>query len=188
MPKSGFTLLEILIVLGLIAFISLLLLPRLTRPKTNFMTAVRDLTVLSKEVRNSARLKKSTYRLVFELGVNENEYWLEVAPGRPPIAQQDSRTSDDAKKKSPFQKATAPLKGVKKLPGKLYFQQLETLHQGIQTSGEGYVHFSPDGLVEKSALLITDGKNLNWTLVFHPLTGQVDVMEQAIGLKDLETP
>lgn len=186
--SKGFTLLEIMLALTLVAGIAFLLLPRLTRTKTNFNKSLKDLSVLSKEIRNSSRLKQSTYRLSFEVGPNEKKYWLEVAPGRAPIEKgSGSIINQEKEKKSPFQQTSYPLKGLRELPGKLYFQQLETLHGGLVTNGTAHIHFSPDGLVEQAALVITDGDKLTWTLIFNPLTGNVDVADQILSLKDLET-
>jgi general secretion pathway protein H len=49
-----------------------------------------------------------------------------------------------------------------------------------------YIHFFPEGFVEAAAVQITNGKSLTWTLVFNPVTGQADIIEQARALKDIQ--
>ena len=73
------------------------------------------------------------------------------------------------------------------LPSSLRFKSVET--QGAErpvTSGMAYIHFSPEGLVEKSIVQITDGKDLTWSLIFNPITGQAEVVPKAMTLKDFD--
>jgi general secretion pathway protein H len=78
-------------------------------------------------------------------------------------------------------------KTEKKLPPNLKFSQVETINMTEPiTSGLAYIHFFPEGMMEASAIQISDNKNGTWTLVFNPLTGQADIIEKAATLKNLE--
>ena len=191
--RSGFTLLEILIVMGLIGFIAALILPRLRLPTANIKKVAREINNISRDVRNSARLRGNTYRLVFQLGPGQRDYHLEVGGGTLLVPKKPensfttkSQSAGDPTKNPVFQPAQKPFKGNKSLPGYLHFTQLETENQGLKTEEEGSIYFSPEGLVEKAALQISDDKGTIWTLFFNPLTGHVDLAEKAMGLKDLE--
>lgn len=174
--------------MGLIGFMFSVLLPRLRLPTTNLKKIAREMGNLSRDVRNSARMRNSTYRIVIPLGPAERSYWLEIAAGNPTIARKTSQTfrTDEAPKAALFSQTDRPLKGKKSLPGFLHFRQIETESQGIVQGGDAFIHYSPEGLVEKSALQIGDEKGNVWTLFFHPLTGHVDLADKAMGLKDLE--
>jgi general secretion pathway protein H len=147
---------------------------------------------LSREVRNQARIKKMTYRIVLNLSdKDKSTYWVENAPGNvviPSEATLEKLKSLDEKErpKSPFQKATNLIKEERELPSGLVIGSVETPNsQGPVTEGMAYVYYSPEGLVEKAIIQITNKKELTWSLIFNPITGHADIVEKAISLKDL---
>jgi general secretion pathway protein H len=79
--KKGFTLVEILIVLGIMGAIIALGLGRIRKKDNDIKKVAREFYILGKEVRNKARLKNSTFRLVFQLDEGQQKYWLESAQG-----------------------------------------------------------------------------------------------------------
>lgn len=171
-------------------------LSRVQKKTNNIKSVVRHMLVLSKEIRHQARLKSSTYRLVIDLNEKEPKYWVERTQGivlretpdeRKKREDLEKRDSDDAKKKKdPFERDPRLTKKPIPLPPGLFFGQVEVLgmEQPAKTGTE-YIYFSPEGFVEPSILQITDRKNLTWTLAFHPLTGQVDIIPEAKTLKEL---
>lgn len=189
--QRGFTLIEIMIVLAIMAALITVGAPRLLKNNEGNIKAVaRNFIVLSKELRNKARLTNSTYRLAISMEAGEEKYWVERANGPqavdPEAYEKEKETGEDAPPPL-FQMDKSLLKKEKELPGGLRFASVETVNmKAPMTSGVAYIHFFPEGFVEASAVQITNGNNLTWTLVFNPLTGQADIIEKAQSLKDIQ--
>ncbi|WP_295904273.1 Tfp pilus assembly protein FimT/FimU [uncultured Bdellovibrio sp.] len=194
MSRKGFTLIEVMIVLAILGAVLLVGMPRIFKSNTNIKSVARHFIVLSKDVRNKARLTNSTYRLVIDLDSQDGQYWVERANGPQPV---DPEAYEKAKEKESEKKEDAPpplfqidksiTKKEQTLPGGLRFGSVETANMKAPlTSGIAYVHFFPEGFVEAAAVQITNGNNLTWTLVFNPLTGQADIIEKASSLKDVQ--
>lgn len=191
-PRSnrGFTLIEILLVIGIAIVLISFGAKKFARPQTNIKKVARDFAVLSRDVRTSARLKNSTYRLVFDISPTKSEYWVESAPGAVMLKSEETlknqNLTDKDKEKSPFQPVNRPLKGKRELPNGISIKQLESItYSQPTTKGLAYVYYSPEGLVQRSALQISAGPDVIWTLLFHPITGHIVVVEKALSLKDL---
>lgn len=194
MNKRGFTLIEVMIVIAIIAGLVAVGAPRLLRKDANIKTTARQLTVLVKEIRNHAKLFNSTYRLVIRIEPGSESYWVEKSTGLALIDKEklleeyDGRKPEEDDEEAPpplFQIDKRLSKKEKILPSSLHFAQVETINMSQPaTSGLAYIHFFPQGLMEASAIQITDKKN-TWTLVFNPLTGQADIVERAVNLKEL---
>ncbi|UOF02333.1 pilus assembly FimT family protein [Bdellovibrio reynosensis] len=191
--NRGFTLIEIMIVLAILAALIVVGAPRLLRKEGNIKNVARSFIVLSKEVRNKARLTNSTYRIVINMDPQDEKYWVERASGPQPV---DPEAYEKAQEKSEDKDEDAPpplfqidksIGKEKTLPRGLRFGSVETINmKSPMTSGTAYVHFFPEGFVEAAAIQITDGNKLTWTLVFNPLTGQADIIEKAQSLKDIQ--
>lgn len=187
--RSGFTLIEILIVLAIIGAAMSIAMPRLFRKEGNIKSVTRTFLVLGKEVRNRARLSNSTMRLVLDLNPQDPKYWVEKANGAKlidPEAEKEKEKESDEEKPAEWQIDTVLTKDKKALPDGLYFGAVETIHmKAPQTEGVAYVHFFPEGLMEAASVQITDRKKLTWTLIYNPLTGQADIATEARSLKDV---
>lgn len=193
---AGFSLIEIMVVLGIIGTIIAIGMNRLKKPKENANTVVRELSLLGKEIRNHARLFNQTMRLAIEFKSDTGSYWIESSSMKGTVfvdpekleKQRKGEVVDpdkDGKPKSDFQKYTKLLKKTRDLPKGLTFRQLET--ESIKEplmEGIGYIYFFPDGHLEATALQITDKKDLTWTILFHPLTGEADIVKKELSLRD----
>ncbi len=192
--SSGFTLLEILIVLAIIASMMTWGAGKIRKPDNNIKFIARKFSVLGKEIRNRARLQHVTYRLVLQMDGEHQRYWVEKAPGPLLIdpktlyekTDKKDKNQDDKKPKKPgFEVDKSFFKKEKELPPGMYFGSVETISQDSpRTDGEAYVHFFAEGLVESSAIQITDKKKLTWTILFNPITGQADIVPSAVSLRD----
>lgn len=190
--NRGFTLIEILVVLGILAAVLSIGLPRIGKREDSLKSVAHQISVLTRQIRNNARLFNSTYRLVIHMNDQEASFWVERAAGvhlvDPEAYDPENKPDKDDKdkKQSEFQIDKSLLKKPRNLPKPFVFGSVETINmkQPI-TEGDAYVHFFPEGLVETAAIQITNRKNITWTLVFDPLTGQADIIEAAKGLKEI---
>jgi general secretion pathway protein H len=179
--RKGFTLIEVLVVLGIMGAIIALGLGRVRKKDNDIKKVARGFYVLGKEIRNSARLKNSTFRLVIRLDEGAQSYWVEAATGfQGRIGEKDQ----EERPKEIFDKDTSVLKKEKILPDGLFFKSVENLDGEIQTTGLAMIYFFPNGFVETSALQITDRKKITWTLIYQPLTGQADIIPEERSLRD----
>ncbi|WP_413561112.1 Tfp pilus assembly protein FimT/FimU [Bdellovibrio sp. HCB209] len=195
--RRGMTLIEVMIVLAIVAGLIVVGAPRLFKKQNNIKATARQFMVLSRTVRNKARIYNSTYRIVLNIdGDNAGTYWVERANGPIPI-DPDAAEKERERQKSKFKDEDGPppayaidnsvIKKEAKLPDGFRFAEVETLtSKEPLTSGTAYIHFFPEGFVEASSIQITDGNKLTWTLVFNPLTGQADIIEKAQSLKDIK--
>lgn len=97
-----------------------------------------------------------------------------------------STFKDEEAPASPFKPDSSIFKKEQSLPSGYRFVQIESgAHDLILKDGLAYIHFFPQGLIEPSAIQISDPKKNVWTLVFNPITGQTDIIPEAKELKDL---
>lgn len=183
-----------MIVLAIMATLIGLGISQIKKKDNNIKSITRKMLVLTKEVRNKARLTSSTYRIVFQLDDKEPTYWVESASGRvrretPEELETREKSQSSEKEKSPprFTKDTRFGKKPTKLPSGFFFKEIEVEGVGKPTtSGTEFIYYSPDGFVEPSIIQITDKKNITWTLAIHPLTGHADLLQEAKNLKDIK--
>jgi general secretion pathway protein H len=189
--NRGFTLIEILLVLVIFAGIAAIGVPRLFRTSDNIRKITRQMTALTKEIRNRAKLKNSTMRLVLDMSAEPHQYWVEMSPGSRPIpANLYEEKSDDDDEQAPtnsqFARDEFLTKKPKDLPKGIYFGAVETINTKEPiTQGIAYIHYFPEGFVEASIIQLTNRQGLTWTLVISPLTGQAEIIEEEKFLKDL---
>lgn len=183
-----------MVVLGVLAALLAFGVPRMNFKNGNLKSAVREISVLTRMVRNQARIKNRTFRIVFQMDEKASSYWVESAdpgilsPSKASEERQRERESSIDPEKAPppaFQADTSLLKKPKSLPPGFFVGSVETFRSEEPVSqGKGYVYFSAEGLVEKAAIQVTNRKQATWTLIVNPLTGHADVMEKAVRLKD----
>jgi prepilin-type N-terminal cleavage/methylation domain-containing protein len=192
--RSGFTLIEILIVLGLVAFLSTIAIPRFESTNSKLRREVRNITVLMKRLHHLARLNRQTYRLVIDFPENdEHKYWVESSSKKVFFNKEkeddEKRMSKGEKEKkqiaSGFTLDTSLTKKPHAMPTHIFFESVELASRNeVITSGRAYIHFLPQGLAEESAVMLTDKAELHWTIVLNPLTGQGDIVDGKTTLKE----
>ncbi len=194
--NAGFTLIEIMIVIAIIAAVLALGAPRMFSTSSSMRSAIRKMGVLTREIRNVSRLTNTTGRLVIQMDDEKGHaYWVETAPGTALMMSEeqqkdfDSMTElqkEESGHKEKFQVDPRLVPSPISLPRGLYFESVEyaKLKEPL-TKGKAYIHFFPQGLSEEVAIHLTDKKTLNWTITVHPLTGRAEVLERKVALKDL---
>lgn len=191
--QTGFTLLEIMIVAAILGGLTMIALSTFRKKDNNIKKVARDFSVLVREVRNTARLKNMTHRIVFDTQNKTPNYWVENASGSVLIKSKDTlekeRQMDEKDRPAnPFQKTDKFFKDKKELPKGLFFGEIASKDQpkAIAEDGRAFMYFSPEGMVEPMIVQITDKAKITWTLVFNPLTGRTDIVEKALTLKDFQ--
>ncbi len=189
-----------MVVLAIIGALIAVITPRMFSPNRHLKDEVRRISVMSKQLRDSARVQNATFRIVLDMrteaGKLKHTYWVESSGSPVLLMTQEDReelesslfTKDEAEASnaSGFQKDDQLLKEVQELPRGLKFEKIEQSATGQEiTEGRAYIHFFPSGLVEESALHISNGDKLQWTIYFHPLTGQASIYQEEIPLKNL---
>ena len=187
--NKGFTLVEIMIVLVIMGVIIAMGLGRVRKKENDIKKVAREFYVLGKEIRNQARLKSSTYRLMIKLDEGAQSYWVESAQGfQGRLSEKEleemKNLKDDEKPPQTFELDTSVLKKERPLPDGLFFKSVENLDSDPLTVGTGTIYFFPNGFVEATALQITDRKKVTWTLIYQPLTGQADIIPDERSLRD----
>jgi general secretion pathway protein H len=178
-----------MVVLGIIGAIIALGLSRVKKKENDIKKTARDFYVLGKEIRNQARLKNATFRLMIRLDEGAQSYWVESAQGfqgriDDKEKEELAKLNEDERPREVFEKDSSVLKKEKTLPSGLFFKSVENLDQPPLTVGTGTIYFFPNGFVETTALQITDRKKVTWTLIYQPLTGQADIIPEERSLRD----
>ena len=195
--NAGFTLIEIMIVISIIAATLAIGGQKMFDSSTTQRSAVRKLGILTREIRNVARLTNQTSRLVIQMDDQKGHtYSVESAPGTAMLLTEDQKKDldsltelqrEDDKKKETFQPDTRLVKSPIQLPRGLFFESVEFSNTKEPiTKGKAYIHYFPSGLSENAAIHITNRKTLNWTITIHPLTGRAEVYERKATLKELQ--
>lgn len=168
--------------------------PKLFNNSGNAKKVLRTFGVLGKQIKSKARLFNKTYRLAIRLDENKQSYWVESTNEQrlslKKIAE-DEKANNEKKDNSPpalFSLDTGVFKKEQSLPKEVKFVSVETQStNGPRTEGIVYIYFSPEGQTEPAVIqLSNDKKSFTWSLVYNPLTAQLDVIESAKSLKDLE--
>jgi general secretion pathway protein H len=191
---KGFTLIEILIVMAIIAAALALGGGKLMDKTGNYRSHVRNIATLVRSIRNNARLFNSTCRLELTLDDEKgHSYDVECASGNTLLLTEEQEVEQERlsslqreKKKSRFSREPRVLKKIADLPKGLFFGPIEFADRSKPVvAGHASIYFFPQGLVQEAAIHLTDRKNLNWTIALNPLTGRTDVLERNVSLKDL---
>lgn len=192
----GFTLIEVMIVIAIIAGVLAIGAPRMFNTKNQMRSAVRKMAVVTRDIRNVARLKNSTVRLVIRMSEEKGHaYWVESAQGNVRLLSQEQEEEldkltdlqrEEMAEKNKFQPETSIVKNPVTLPRGMFFESVEyASRKDAVTEGTTYIHFFSQGLSEEAAIHLTDKKGLNWTITIHPLTGRAEVYERNVSLKEL---
>lgn len=189
------TLIEIMVVMAILGGILAVAAPRLFTTGNQMRSAVRKLAVMTRDMRNNARLYNVTTRLAITMDDNKgHSYIVESAQGNVLELTEEQRKDLDrltqsqregAEKKATFETESRVLKNAVALPRGLYFGGVEVARKtGEVSAGTAYVQFLPQGLADAAVIHLTDRKSLNWTISINPLTGRADVFERKLTLKE----
>lgn len=198
MLEKGFTLIEVMIVVVILAGVAVIGISQFGRNNNQIKAAVRKVSVLSKELHNAARMNNRIYRMVLQMD-EEKGYgiWVESA-AKGQLLTKDSfseeiKTEEEKKEQeeenpSPFARDGSVLKKPISIPSPVLIKEVEI--SGLESSitkGLAYIYFLPQGMTQASAIHLSDNNQLNWTIVINPITGQSKIVTEDRPLKELKT-
>lgn len=190
-PSAGFTLLEILIVIALMALVMSFAIPQFgAAVKINLSNGSRELANIIRATHDEAVLKGQVHRLAID--IDKNEYWVEAgdrkflmrsADQEEEERRLDERRSEEEKeqKKPPFALAQGVTRKKKALPTGVSFSDvLNSRSQEPVKGGVVYAHFFPHGFVEKLIVHLKDNYNRENTLIVNSVTGKSKLYERYV--------
>ena len=206
LPSKGFTLIEIMIVLALIAILSSIAMPALRgfAASTRLKSTAHAIRNILNFARDMAITERASYLVVFDL--TSNRYWLASSETFNPAAPSTPLTAgpssvQPAEQSTANQEATAlqpmassrtnAILGIPQQPGhNVNLARMITNHnfQTIEIdAGVDYVYFSPVGSSEDAVLYIQDSRGQTMSLTIENATGRVHLekidSEQLEGLE-----
>jgi general secretion pathway protein H len=192
--QSGLTLIELLVSIGIIAFVSAIAIPKLGRNLgTQLRSTTRKIVALNKQLHHSSRLRNRTYRLVIDFGDKEKgagqSLYVESSGTRQLIKNEEEKPVGlgEEKPKSPFALDNELLKKPLQLPSGVAFEDVEVANERNPVKeGKAYIHFFPQGLVTQAVIHIGNGKDIKWSLIVNPLTGETNIRSEYIRLRDIQ--
>jgi general secretion pathway protein H len=193
---SGFTLIELMIVIAIVAILSAAALPALNSVTgANARAAAGELSGAARYLFDTAALRHETCRLALDL--DEGEWWAECTkdrayaardPSSAPFREEDDAALEDrfpderdAEKRRllarpRFAQFRDRLAKKQALPGGAAFADVWAEHQREPSSkGMAYVYFFPNGQAEAARIPIVDGDNA-YSVVTQPFTGRAKVV------------
>lgn len=195
---AGFTLLEIMIVLAILALTVATVVPKIGKGNNKIKSTLRELTTVTRELHNKAKLSGFTYRLVLDLkedatGKAIQTYWVERSEKNTLVKVGEEKLKPELdkdgkpKNASDFKPDPTIFKKPKELPVGLRFDSIELsrLNDPIKL-GKAYIHFLPQGLVEEAAIHLKTEKDLKYTISIHPLTGKAELVTSDMKLQEIK--
>lgn len=185
---SGFSLVEILIVIGLIGLIMSLYLTDFGGAlRMNISNASREIATIVRETHDEAILKGQVYRVAFD--IDKGTYWVEMGE-RDFLMRTEEQQNEENKKnehrsaeekeksKEPFQLATTVTRRKLTLPRGVKFSDIQTSRSSEPAKdGVVYAYVFPHGFIEKLIVHLEDRQERKNTLAVNSVTGKSRLFE-----------
>jgi len=197
--EGGFTLIELIVVVGIIVLLAGLAAPALgSLTGANAREAAGRLAGGMRYLFDTAALRRATCRLALDPATRT--WWAECAEGaatieKDPRAREDdeelaSRFSDekDAETrrllaKTRFGAFSDRLVARRELPGKAGFGKIHVEGRDDAGTGTAYVYFFPGGRAQRAVVPVVDGSNV-YSIVVEPFTGRARVVNGPVEVKE----
>lgn len=185
---SGFTLVEILIVLAIISIVLSMGLPAISRVTYQQLNSTsRRFVGLVRTIRNDAILLSTVHRLAVNL--DEQTWWVEqqrkfeLLSDSPEEAVQTARKKNQEPPPSNFIYAEKFGKKPLSLPDGVVFDGVFKQRDGVQREGVAYVHFFPNGYAEPATIFLNRagrGSTPGYAIELQPPLGKVAIYRESI--------
>lgn len=193
--QQGFTLVEILVVVLLIAMMLVVAVPSLSRVfRPTPQAVMRGMRGIVKNTYNATVISGNVHRIVYDL--SEHAYWVEKGPPVVLLDSEASREKDEVrkkfaigkkeeKKKSNFALATTVTRDKVSLPSGVRFIDIMTEQSPEKfVEGKAYTHFFPHGVTERTLVHLSGTGEQEVTFVIEPLTGITRIENDYIKMED----
>jgi len=158
--QRGFTLFELVVVLGVLGIVAALVIPRIQlRSENDLKRTSRRLAGMIAHLTQESASTKETYRLYFDL--ESDEYWAAIVVG----------TGDKVTVREKIYKRRT-------LPDGILFEDITTPQHGKVMEGEIFTQFFPIG-IEPVTIHLKEAEQ-HWTLEANSLTGRVKVFDRYV--------
>ncbi|MFW2331694.1 MAG: prepilin-type N-terminal cleavage/methylation domain-containing protein [Nitrospinota bacterium] len=155
----GFTLIELVAVIAIIAIAAGLLLPRLP-------------DVTSARLNSSSRKISSTIRYLYDIAHSQNKT-LRLSINR----DDNSYAISQLNNAGVFEQAEFPLVKDSKFPDTINVDSAYTQSQGEIRGSYAYIYFRPDGLADFAIIRLIDLSERKMSILLNPLTGKAKLVE-----------
>lgn len=204
--QRGLSLIEVMVVVVIIVMVMVTGSYQFQNKNKRTQSLIHRFLTLGKEIHHSARLKNFTYRLVIDLGQEEEgenrkqSYWVEASSDPDVMASRDFKKLEEGKKEETqnsqgekeseervFSMASTVLKKPVRWPDHLLrFESVELHHQKKPILyGRVYIYFFSSGFIEEAAVHVEIKGVGKKTFFFHAFTGEVMEFNKKTPLKAL---
>ena len=185
--SSGFTLLELMIVVAILGLVGLVIIPNIGSTfRFSVQSSAREIATLIKDTSNSAQITGKVHRLVYDL--KEQKYWVESTSEMTLLKSEESMAveKEEAKKNGGFHQESSLTKNKKTLPIGVKFKDIYTEQSEEPiTEGLAYTHIFPQGLSEKSLIHLTDNSKNDVSLIVTNLLGRCTIEGRYMEYKEV---
>ena len=189
--KSGFTLIELIVVIALMSLIALFALPNVSNYfKVNLKSTVREIATIVVSAYNSTMLTGKVHRVVYDL--DKNEYWVEsgsssfLLESERSLEEKERLGIEEDEDDSDFSIDNTITEKKISLPSGVTFKGLFTQKdEEIIEDGLAYTHIFPHGFTEKTVIQLEDSADHFVTLILYPFLGKTKMVQKHVsGFKE----
>jgi len=184
--QKGFTLIEILLVLGIIAMVSSIGIPAVGKLAFQRVSgATRRFVGTLRSVRNDSILLNRIYRLAINF---EDQTWWVENQNQLSVLGNETQAGAEKDPKNPQPESGFSLdkkygSKPKQLPGGVVFKGVLTERDGKLEKGLAYIHFFPSGYAEQSIVYLNKKgmESGGYSLYVQPASGKIEVFNRRVN-------
>ncbi len=192
--QGGFTLIEVLVVVIVIALISVLALPSISSYfSVTIESSTRSIASIAREAFNSAVVTGRVHRIVFD--IDKRTYWVESGPYGVTLDTEATREKErlktrftsktEKKEESDFSIEKSVMRKPSTLPLGVSFDDIISQQsKNPITAGRAYAHIFPHGICEQVIVHLKDTSQHKVTLVLNAIGGETSVYRRYVDREE----